>query len=203
MKNREHRKRWGILGGTFDPIHNGHLTLARDCLDLAPLDRILFVPSFDPPHKPAGCKASFEDRTCMLELAVGDNAEFAISTIERDIDGPGYTLNLVRALKKRYPEVAFSFIIGADNITQMLDWHQPERIFEEVRVIAGTRPGFDLHTRDYPEGFAFTTVPTSAVNLSATEIRSMLAREISLEALAQSVPQAVAEYIFNRKLYRP
>ena len=192
---------WGILGGAFDPVHNGHLTLAREILFAAGLDRILFVPSFVPPRKAVGCVASFEDRLEMLRLAIADTRQFHLTDIESESSDPGYTLHTVRALKKRLPDAKLSFIIGADLLSEIETWYEAMAIIREVRIIAGSRPGAILAT---PSGFpigAITLVPTSPVDLASHDIRARVALGITLVELARMTPPAVAKYILDQGLY--
>lgn len=193
--------RWGIFGGAFDPIHSGHLQLARDCRAKRRLDRILFVPSYTPPHKPEGCVALFDQRCEMIQLAIDGEDHFELNRIEQEIGGEGYTLTLVRECKKRYPSVDFFFIIGADNIQQLKNWHQPEAIFREVAVLAGTRPGFELSDHGLPDAFTLDLVETTAVDVSATEIRDLLTSDQESAKLTTMIPAPVLAYIRERKLY--
>ena len=193
---------WGIFGGAFDPVHNGHLTLAGEILQAAELDGILFVPSYNPPRKNKGYIASFEDRVAMLGLAINGVEKLAISEIESESDEPGYTLHTVRALKKRFPKTTLSFIIGADLLAELETWYEAEEIAKEVRIIAGTRPGAKLTAPSgYPKG-SITLVETHPVNLASHEIRALVASGISLAELARMVPESVATYIFEHGLYR-
>ena len=202
MPTPEAGTQWGIFGGAFDPVHNGHLTLAREIFQAAGLDGILIVPSFNPPRKNKGCVASFDDRVAMLRWALADFDQFCVSEIEAESEEPGYTLHTVRALKKRYPKSTFSFIIGADLLMELETWYEAEEIIKEVRIIAGTRPGAGLvPPSGFPEG-AITLVPTTAVNLASHEIRGLVSSGITLTELSRMVPPAVATYIFEHGLYR-
>lgn len=193
---------WGIFGGAFDPVHNGHITLARGILGAAGLDGILFVPSYNPPRKNKGCVASFEDRVVMLKLAIDGETKLALSEIEAESEEPGYTLHTVRALKKRFPQTTFSFIIGADLLAELESWYEAEEIAKEVRIIAGARPGALLAE---PSGFtkgSMTLVETHPVNLASHEIRALIGSGLSMAELSRMVPETVAAYIFEHGLYR-
>jgi nicotinate-nucleotide adenylyltransferase len=193
---------WGIFGGAFDPVHNGHLTLARDILRATELNGILFVPSFNPPLKRRGCVASFEDRVAMLKMAIDDCDRFAVSEIEAKSDEPGYTLHTVRALKKRFPRTIFSFIIGADLLMELESWYEAEEIAREVQIIAGTRPGATLTE---PAGFpkdAVTMVETTPIELASHQIRAVVAAGITVTELSRMIPPAVAKFVLERGLYR-
>lgn len=195
-------EKWGILGGAFDPVHNGHLTLADEIQHGAGLDGVLFVPSFVPPRKVQGCVASFEDRLEMLELAVTGNKQFCVTDIESEQNDPGYTLHTVRALKKRFPGVDLCFIIGADLLTELETWFEVIEIIKEVQIIAGTRPGAALMApAGFPEG-SIKLVPTSPLDLASHQIRAQVASGITIDKLSQMVPPAVAQFIMEKGLYR-
>jgi nicotinate-nucleotide adenylyltransferase len=201
MGNPERPLRWGLFGGLFDPVHHGHLLLARDCRRLHCLDRIIFVPSFRPPHRTDGPVASFDDRVAMLRIALAPEEATDVSTIESELDGPGYTLLLVREYKKRYPEVAFSFIMGADNIQQISGWYHPEEIFREAVVLAGVRPGFDLSTAGLATSLPVTLVESGAFDTASTDIRRLLGHDRDNPRLAGLLPSEVLAYIQKHGLY--
>lgn len=201
MPTPEAGEKWGIFGGAFDPVHNGHLTIAREILSGAALNGVLFVPSFIPPRKVRGCVASFEDRLEMLRLATAETGQFCVSDIESLSDEPGYTLHTVRAVKKRFPATEFSFIIGADLLNEIETWYETLEIIKEVPIIAGSRPGSAL---EIPFGFpagAITLVPTTPVDLASHEIRGRVASGFTLERLAKMTPPGVAKYIMEKGLY--
>ena len=201
MGSPERPASWGIFGGLFDPVHNGHLRLARDCQSHQQLDKVLFVPSYRPPHRPDGAVTAFEHRFAMLQAALSANQSLQVSTIESEIGGPGYTLLLIRELKKRYPDVSFSFIMGADNIQQITGWYRPEEIFREATVLAGTRPGFELSMTGLPTSFPITLVKTGAFEAASSEIRRLLAHDRDNPQLASLLPGPVLTYIHNHRLY--
>ena len=193
---------WGILGGLFDPVHRGHLVLAEDILAAKDLDGVLFVPAYDPPHKADIQRASFEHRMHMLRLAIGGQPRFRISTIETELTGPGYTLHVVRALKKRFPSTKFCFIIGADNLEDMDNWHRPEQILAEIPVIAGSRPGFTPPLSGLTTGGSVELVTTSKINVASSEIRQRINSGVTEDELSRWVPREVATYILQEGLYR-
>ncbi len=193
---------WGILGGAFDPVHLGHLALAGDVLKIKALDGILLVPTFDPPHRPSEPHASFEDRLAMLDLAAADYPRFAVSRIEETTGRPSYTLDTVRALKKNHPEVGFSFLIGADNLSQLPTWHRWEAVLEEIGLLVGCRPGADLEVIAGLSRLRVDLVETSLLDISSTGVRTTVGQGTTLEALSAMVPDAVARYIMDRKLYQ-
>ena len=201
MPAPEPGQQWGILGGAFDPIHYGHLTLAEEIQAAAQLEGVLFVTSYNPPRKVDGCIASFDDRMEMLRLAIADNERFALSDIESATDQTGYSLHVVRALKRRYPGVVFSFIIGADLLKEIETWHEAFDLMREVSFIAGSRPHSELRVPTvFPSG-SFRIMPTQLVNLASHEIRERIAAGITLNELAELTPRPVAEFILKRGLY--
>jgi nicotinate-nucleotide adenylyltransferase len=137
----------------------------------------------------------------MADLVCREHPEFTVSRVEAEMDEPGYTLNVVRELKKRYPDVTFFFIIGADNVSRLETWYRPESIFREVVVLAGGRPGYSVDTRSLPDGFTIDAVSGELIDISATDIRSQIAAGIDIEHLSRLVPPPVAEYILEHKLY--
>ncbi len=194
-------EKWGIFGGAFDPVHNGHLTLAREILHAVGLNGILFVPSFVPPRKHQGCVATFVARFEMLRLAISDEPRFSLSDIETERKEPGYTLYTVRSLKKRYPTTALSFIIGADLLNELETWFEAMEIVKEVPIIAGSRPGAALELPSSLPVGAITLVPTKPVDLASHIIRARVASGVALEELATMTSMPVAQYILSEGLY--
>lgn len=202
MKGPEEGGSWAIFGGVFDPVHRGHLALIDDLSASGRFDGVLFVPSFHPPHKGNRARASYDDRVAMLQLALKARNHYLVSRIESELNSPGYTLNVVRGLKKRFPAAKFSFIIGADNIADMKNWHRPEEVLHEVHVIAGARPGFDPQQMSRFPADSIEYVRTREVDISSSDVRDSIARGVSPAELAEMVPEPVAQYILERKLYR-
>ena len=193
---------WIIFGGTFDPVHRGHLQIAADILESQKADGIMFLPSYIPPHKSQGCFASFDDRMTMLELATSENDKSFVSAIEAERNDENYTINTIRALKARYPKCSFLFLIGADNIPLMSSWYRIDDLLKEVNFLAGSRPGVILD--NIPEYLKdkIKIINTTPVDISATEIRKSIAHGLEESDLARLVPSSVAAYIIGMKLYR-
>jgi nicotinate-nucleotide adenylyltransferase len=201
MPSPEHGGNWGLFGGAFDPVHNGHLNLAREILRVKQYTGILFVPSYNPPRKRGGCVASFEDRVAMLQIALLDTPNFQISEIERESDAPGYTLLTVRAIKKRFPKATFEFIIGADLLGELPGWYETDEILKEIRIVAGSRPGSESKIPiGFPEG-SIEVLATSLVDLASSDIRTRLPHDLPREELLAMVAPAVADYIASHGLY--
>ena len=127
-------RRIGVIGGSFDPIHHGHLLLARFALEQIPLDEVLFIPAADQPLK-QGAYAPAEERWAMVELAIADCPDFVASRLELDRPGKSYTVETLRLLHQLYSRAALFFIIGADNIGQLDEWHDLEGIFAQCTVV--------------------------------------------------------------------
>ncbi len=193
---------WGILGGTFDPVHYGHLTLADEIQTAKNLTGILFVPSHYHPFKRNQCKASFADRVAMLKLALADYPSFGISEIETEKKLSGYTYDTIRALKEQYPDARFWFVIGADNLTQIQKWHNYEKLLREVPFLAGTRPGYAPDTPDYFPPGSIEYVQTKPVDIASSEVRKLLESKSSMQYLEKIIPLSVLEYINSRNLYQ-
>ncbi len=188
--------RIGILGGTFDPPHNGHIAIAETAIRKLKLKEIIFVPAKIPPHKSREEISSQQDRLAMLKLAVGGREEFRISEIEFDRRGPSYTVDTLTELQRENPDGEFYFIIGADNISEMENWYQPERILKIVKVAAAGRPGF------FPEGKFSAMIESfdmTPLNVSSTMIREKVRSGQSISGL---LPPAVEEYILKWNLYK-
>jgi nicotinate-nucleotide adenylyltransferase len=195
-------QRWGILGGAFDPIHLGHLTLARDVKNLRRFQGILFVPTFHPPHRPSLPKASFEDRLEMVRLALCDQPGMEVSRIEEQTGRPSFTFDTVKALKVACPGVEFELIVGADQLGQLPAWYRWRELLDEVRLVVGCRPGAPqpLLPDSVPE--RIIVLESSLVDLSSTQVRAGIEGGATLDELSALVPRAVAEYIMMKKLYR-
>jgi nicotinate-nucleotide adenylyltransferase len=194
------------MGGTFDPIHVGHLAIAEEAREALSLDRILFVPAGLPPHKPAGSVTGVEHRVAMVRLAIADNPAFELDTIEVDRAGPSYTVDTVEALARRSVGTQLTMILSAETFAELPSWHEPERLFEAARVavvpregypapdpawLAATFPGREGRV-DYLEG--------PRLGLSSTAIRARVAAGRSIRYL---VPPVVATYIADHHLYQP
>ncbi|MGI6679377.1 MAG: nicotinate-nucleotide adenylyltransferase [Dehalobacterium sp.] len=193
----------GIMGGTFDPIHYGHLVTAEAARCGFKLDQVIFVPSRRPPHKKERQITSAEHRYKMTELAVQSNPYFQISRVELDRPGYSYAVDTVSHFLEEYgPEVDLYFITGADAILEILTWKNVDKIMEHCQFIAATRPGYhfdDLH--QLPEKFfqniIFMEVPALAI--SSTDIRRRVAERRPIKYL---LPEPVEEYIYRHDLYR-
>lgn len=200
--------RLGVMGGTFDPIHHGHLVTAEEARAQFHLDRVLFVPNRHPPHKNPSEVTAPEHRYLMTFLATVSNPCFGVSRIEIERPGPSFTIQTIRELSAQWPGAALYYITGADAILQILrgEWEQSAELLHMCQFIAATRPGFtlDLDTlrRSNFVGRTLENVHVMAVPalaISSTDIRLRVRQGQPIKYL---VPEAVESYITKHGLYR-
>jgi len=190
---------WGIMGGAFDPIHYGHLVLAECAREVFHLDGVLFTVSWNPPHSREKIKALFSDRLNMVKLAAGSNEFFAETDIEKELDGPGFTLSVIDLLKIRYPDVIWHLILGADNMETFDSWHKPETLIKKVKIVVGNRPGYDEDFSNSPWAEAINHFNMPLLEISSTLIRQNIKNGKSIRYL---LPENVRRFIDERELYR-
>ncbi|MCH7835341.1 MAG: nicotinate (nicotinamide) nucleotide adenylyltransferase [Chloroflexi bacterium] len=196
--------RLGILGGTFDPVHRGHLVLARAAGDEVGLEKVMFVPAGQPWRKAGRMIASGEDRLAMLQLALGGEAAFEIGTLEMGPAGPSYTVDTLEALRADRPDDELVFILGEDALGDLPNWHRPERILELAKLAVARRAdvsrealeGAGRRLSGLLERVVWLEMPL--VEVSATGVRERARRGLPLEEM---VPAAVADYIRQHRLY--
>jgi len=186
----------GIFGGSFNPIHRGHLHAAALAREAARLERVIFVPASRPPHKSNAALAPDTDRMAMLKLAIEGDGASEVSGIELESGGPRFTIDTLDALQKTYPGVGLRFILGWDSLRDLPHWRDPEAILDRHGVIAVDRPGVD--ERVPALAVRCTLVRGNPFAISATAVRERAAAGLSLRQL---VPDPVAEYIESRRLY--
>jgi nicotinate-nucleotide adenylyltransferase len=202
--------RIGVMGGTFDPIHIGHLVAAEEARYQFELERVIFVPSARPPHKGGVSVSSPEDRLAMASLAVAEDPSLEVSDIEVRREGMSYTIDTLRAFHDSYgADAELFFITGADAILELLTWKDPEKLLDESRFIAVTRPGFDLSKlkealprltgRGMDVSDSVYTIEIPALGISSTDIRQRAAEGRPFRYM---VTGAVWEYISSKGLYR-
>lgn len=193
---------WGIFGGRFDPVHLGHLQIAEQVCNYKKLTGILFVPSFNHPLKKDNAKASFEQRCDMLKLAFEDYEQFCLSEIELNYELSGFTIDTIKKLKDIYESCTFYFLIGADNIHQFKQWHKPEDILKETKILMAARPGYELNIiKDLPAD-RIEIIETGLFDISSTELRKLLEENTNSDKLDNYIPAKVLSYIRKNKLYR-
>jgi nicotinate-nucleotide adenylyltransferase len=200
--------RVGIFGGTFDPVHLGHLILAEQARDQAQLDEVWFVPAPRPPQKEAQSIMRFEQRVEMLSLALAGNPAFRIDEIEKDRVGPSYTVDTLTELRRRHPKHVFLLLMGGDALIDLPTWREPRRILEQAGLVVMDRPGSPLvqveqlrkHldlAAEFPVHFVRVEAPN--IDIASRYLRRRIAEGRSVRYL---VPRAVEVYVQEKQLYR-
>jgi nicotinate-nucleotide adenylyltransferase len=191
-------RRVGIMGGTFDPIHHGHLVAASEVASRFDLDEVVFVPTGQPWQKGDEKVSAAEDRYLMTVIATAANPRFAVSRVDIDRGGPTYTVDTLRDLRKVYgPDAELFFITGADALDKILSWKRLDEAFEQAHFIGVTRPGFELSDDHLPD-HTVSLVQVPAMAISSTDVR---ARVAAGQPVWYLVPDGVVQYIAKRRLY--
>ncbi len=195
----------GLLGGTFNPVHNGHLHIASQAMGIFHLDAVWFLPAAIPPHKPTTNLASNADRLAMLEIAISGKPWFAALPVEFDRDGPSYTFDTLQILHRLHPDKTFTFIIGADTLVELHTWHRPLEVLQLARFVTLARPGYpmpepgDLHLPPpWPERLLADYQIDDPLDVSSSAIRAQAAAG---QFPLPQVPGAVQTYIQQHHLY--
>lgn len=181
----------GLYGGSFDPVHHGHLILARQAIEDLSLDRVIFIPAAESPFKPDQSGASAEDRLAMIRLAIQDEPRFVVDSLELNREAPSYTIDTARAYKAQYPKDTLFFLIGEDHVPALQKWNEFERLDQLVNFAVLSRSDLPLKVH-YP-------VVRRRFDLSSTEIRNRVAYNLPISYL---VPEDVLRYIQERNLYQ-
>jgi nicotinate-nucleotide adenylyltransferase len=202
-------RRIGVLGGTFDPVHYGHLVIAEEVYATLELDEMVFVPTGQPPHKTQEVITPAEHRLAMLELAIASNPHFTISRVDVDRPGPSYTVDTLRLLhEQQREETAIYFVIGGDSLEYFLTWRDPVRILEQVNhLVAVRRPGYNESEEYYDRLEArlpgikqrLLVVEAPQFEISATDLRLRVAEG---RPIKYQTPESVEKYIKEFGLYR-
>jgi nicotinate-nucleotide adenylyltransferase len=187
--------RLGVMGGTFDPIHNGHLVAASEVAAALHLDEVLFVPTGQPWQKDGVTPTS--DRYLMAEIATAANPRFKVSKVDIDRSGPTYTVDTLRDLKALYPESELFFITGADAVTAIAGWKDSEDLWSLAQFVAVTRPGHQLDLPAAPDG-AIQVLEIPALAISSTDIRERVSEGKPIWYL---VPDGIVQFIAKHGLY--
>jgi nicotinate-nucleotide adenylyltransferase len=206
--NIEHKKerRLGIMGGTFDPIHYGHLVTAEGARYSFGLERVIFIPSGRPPHKPGHIVSEPLDRYKMTCLAVASNHYFCASVLEVERPGPSYTIDTVRSVMQLYPDTVIYFITGADALLEIFTWKDFDVLLSICNFVAATRPGYRLFELmekldglppDMKKNISYMEVPALAI--SSTDIRQRMRDGRPIKYL---LPEPVEDYVKKNDLYR-
>ncbi len=198
-------RRVGVLGGTFDPPHLGHLWLASLAADGLNLDSVLFMPAAQPPHKGGRIMSRPSDRLLMTRLAISLNPTFELSGLEMERPGPSYTIDSVAELKRMHPDTKLLLIMAADSLAQIDTWREPDRLLEQIEWAVGPRPGSVLPDRSSLEhrfgnrASRVHLLEGPSLDVSSSEIRRRVAAGHTIRYL---VPRDVEELIIDRGLYR-
>ncbi|MGH3496657.1 MAG: nicotinate-nucleotide adenylyltransferase [Nocardioidaceae bacterium] len=194
--------RLGVMGGTFDPIHHGHLVAASEVQSWFDLDEVVFVPTGQPWQKTDRDVSRSEDRYLMTVIATASNPRFSVSRVDIDRGGPTYTIDTLRDLKKSYGDVDLYFITGADALAQILTWRDHDEIFELAQFVGCTRPGTQIDDSTLsglpPDRVTIVEIPALAI--SSTDCRTRVTRG---EPVWYLVPDGVVQYISKHRLYAP
>jgi nicotinate-nucleotide adenylyltransferase len=191
--------RIGIMGGTFDPIHNGHLVAASEVAALYELSEVIFVPTGQPWQKTEREVTEAEDRYLMTVLATATNPAFSVSRIDIDRPGLTYTIDTLRELREAHPDDELFFITGADALAQILDWRSADEMFSMAHFVGVTRPGYELALDErFPQG-TVSLLEIPALTISSSDCRDRVSRDMPIWYL---VPDSVVRYIDKRHLYR-
>lgn len=198
-------KKVGIMGGTFDPIHYGHLMLAQNALETYGLDEVMFVPSGTPWLKDSTKVLSKNKRVHMTGIAIEDNTKFALSTIEIDREGNSYSYETVGELKKQQPDTEFYFILGADSLLEIEKWKYPDRLMSECVLLAAVRDDCDREGLEKQISYLkdryradIRILPAKRVDISSTDIRNRIADGMSVRYM---LPDQVIQFIEKNHLY--
>jgi nicotinate-nucleotide adenylyltransferase len=203
------KRRIGLMGGTFDPIHYGHLVIAEEVRVTLDLAEMLFIPTGQPPHKPGRVITPAEQRLAMLELAIASNPHFTISLIEMERPGLSYMVDTLRLLRTQMnTDVELSFVIGWDSLEELHTWHDPQGILTQLdALVAVGRPGYvdegeynntQLETRLPGISQRLRVVQAPQFSVSSTDLRQRVAQG---KPIKYQVPEAVEQYIFTHNLY--
>ena len=200
--------RVGVFGGTFDPVHTGHLILAEQAREQARLDEVWFIPAFRPPQKPEQTITRFDLRVEMLALALAGNPAFRINELEKERAGPSYTVDTLAELRRRHPGTSFALLLGGDALADLPSWRDPRGIVTDAALVVMVRPGValldaaQLRQRlalpaDTP--LELQVMETPLIDIASRDLRHRVAVGRSVRYL---VPRAVEVYIQEKKLYR-
>ena len=198
-------KKVGIMGGTFNPIHYGHLFLAENAYEQAGLDQILFMPSKNPPHKAKPNSITEQQRVDMISLAIKDNPHFALSTLELEREGMTYTADTLKILTEEQSDTEYYFIVGADSLFMMQNWYEPQIIFDLCTVVVAGRDHVELEQLQqhalylqnmFQAKILLIDMPT--IQIASAVIRDRVAAN---KPIRYYLPDAVNAYINKNKLY--
>jgi len=199
-------QRIGVFGGTFDPVHNGHIELASIVKEQYELDKVFFIPNANPPHKEKDQLASYEHRVCMLKLALENHSDFIINNMESNSNQTSFTIDTLGKLKEKYPTDQFYFVLGTDNLKTIHKWKNAETLIEKNNFILVIRE--DVHFEELVETSKLSIsalkklkkciIFISPINISSTKLRVMISRN---EKIEKFVSEKVNDYMNQHKIY--
>ncbi|MBI4785888.1 MAG: nicotinate-nucleotide adenylyltransferase [Chloroflexi bacterium] len=195
----------GVLGGTFDPPHIGHLVIAQEAMDYLGLERVIFAPARQPPHKLDQRITPIEDRLEMVRLAIVSQPRFTLSHVDVNREGPTYTVHTMRLLRQQCGDDSdLYFIMGMDSLANILTWHKPEELIKFCRLAVFNRPGFGVNLEMLEEKLpglraSIVMIPAPSLDIAASDLQRRIRAD---KPIAHLVPEAVAAYISARGLYR-
>jgi nicotinate-nucleotide adenylyltransferase len=199
-------QRIGILGGTFDPPHIGHLILAEYTVEALELERVLFVPAADPPHKRDQTRTPIQHRLAMLECAIVGNDRFSISMVDIERPGPHYSVDTVRIIQAQYPNAELFFVMGGDSLRDLPRWHNPDELIQLCKLAVMRRSDEDVHPQmhqdvlpELAERVIMVDAPLLGIWISSTHVVQRLQKGKSARYV---VPQLVLRYIEKHHIYR-
>ena len=198
--------RIGVFGGSFDPVHLGHLILAENCRQQANLDQVLFIPCAMSPHKRDGAHGTDRQRLEMLDLAIGGHRDFVRSDMEIKRGGVSYTIDTLRELEESQPDSEWFFLMGADSLESFSSWKEPDEILKLAKPIVVGRPGSEIDlgsleknsSADYVKSLRDLSVESPLIEISSSNIRQRVAESKSIRFL---VPRSIEQYIVTQKMY--
>jgi nicotinate-nucleotide adenylyltransferase len=203
------RRRIGVFGGTFDPVHLGHLVLAEQCREQGRLDEVWFMPANVPPHKQSQPLTRFDQRVEMVELAIAGNPAFRVEPIEGGRSGPNYTADTLEGLRRQHPEAEFFLLIGSDSLADLSHWYEPQRIVENASLLVMLRPDYPARSTEelrremqLPGSAPLHVEWVAAPPLISIASRDLRQRVVEGRSIRYLVPRAVECYIQEKRLYR-
>ena len=208
MKSSPEARRIGIIGGSFDPVHTGHLIIAQDAIDCLKLSEVVFIPAAIPPHKQHLQQVAPEHRLNMLKLAVDTDVRFSVSDIEIQRGGVSYTIDTVRCLREKYSDAELFLVAGSDTLVDLHNWYEIDDLLGMCEVASFLRPGDDVLEEiagkikladGYVARLMSNLFDAHRIEISSTEVRLRLAEGRSVSYL---VPSSVEKYIYEHGLYQ-
>ena len=198
-------RRIGVLGGTFDPVHYGHLVIAEDARAYAHLEKVLFVPAHRPPHKPARSYSAFRHRVRMTELAIAGNPVFELCLIEAGRSGPSYTVDTLRDLQAQLgAEAELYFVVGMDSLANILQWYKPAELLTLCRLVVAERAGYRVDLVALEEKLpglrdSLVMIDTPELSISSSDLQHRIGLGLPIR---YQVPPAIEDYVREHRLYR-